>query len=551
MLFIALCWILFTIRNASADSDSSSHAEPDKCLYFDGKNDVVNAGNIKVFNDARFITVEMWVRIDTFSAWKTFFCKFQDLNNRIQFQEFSEPGKIAVCVNNKANVKKEGNQAYYYTPQTEVTIGDWFHLAMVFDGTQEEQNRLKLYINGMNRSLERDKNAKGVLPDRMPSTMSPLLLGAQTDKGAYGYNGLMDEVRIWSIARTDDQIRSCMNSSLKGDEPGLQLYYQMSNDSTKAETLVDLSSAKNNARLVNFDLTACFINRDYATPTVQSSLAFVKEPGIDAVQVLWKRGSGSSNVVFATDRDTIPPTLLPGETYQAESVFGKGSRVGTSHWYCVYNGNDNAAAITGLQPSTNYKFLVADYNGGPGQEQYFMKADSGNMISLSTKPLSLKCQSIQFDSPGTVTIDMKEVPLKVAASSALPVTITSSNPDVAEVTNDKLLIKAVGTTIITALQYGNEEYAPAETVTFVFTVKNIQTVQNSTTPPNDTQLSTNTPSRFFSAKWWSKKKNILIVTGGALVLGGVIAILVSTKDHPSESSPVITDRPPSDPVLSQ
>ena len=42
-----------------------------------------------------------------------------------------------------------------------------------------------------------------------------------SDKTVQGFDGDMDEVRVWSSARTAEQIGDAMNQRLKGDEDGL------------------------------------------------------------------------------------------------------------------------------------------------------------------------------------------------------------------------------------------------------------------------------------------------------------------------------------------
>ena len=50
------------------------------------------------------------------------------------------------------------------------------------------------------------------------------------------------------------------------------------------------------------------------------------------------------------------------------STFGQGDQIGTSGWYCVYNGlgsglGGGGVQIGGLQPGTNYRVMVVSYNG--------------------------------------------------------------------------------------------------------------------------------------------------------------------------------------------
>jgi len=104
------------------------------------------------------------------------------------------------------------------------TVGVWTHIALVHD-------------NGM-LSAYKD----GVLIDSVPSgtTLQPNT-GAQPVLHVGGiinspvrnwtFEGDIDEVRIWNVARTQTQIQQDMSAPLAGGEPGLAAYYRMSDGS--------------------------------------------------------------------------------------------------------------------------------------------------------------------------------------------------------------------------------------------------------------------------------------------------------------------------------
>lgn len=56
----------------------------------------------------------------------------------------------------------------------------------------------------------------------------------------------MDELRFWSIARTQEEIQQTMHQKLSGGEEGLVMYFPM--DNVEQERYVDnLASSQNNA----------------------------------------------------------------------------------------------------------------------------------------------------------------------------------------------------------------------------------------------------------------------------------------------------------------
>lgn len=98
-------------------------------------------------------------------------------------------------------------------------VGTWFHVAGVLDTQTHE---IRLYING-----ERVATKTGVMERLDPSNQGALRLGfAAGFHGRDAYLGLMDEVRIWNTARTDEQIRSAWNAPIQsGDFDGLVVYW--------------------------------------------------------------------------------------------------------------------------------------------------------------------------------------------------------------------------------------------------------------------------------------------------------------------------------------
>jgi hypothetical protein len=57
---------------------------------------------------------------------------------------------------------------------------------------------------------------------------TPLLIGAIHDNSqpASSFHGLIDELRIWSIERTQVEVQTTMHTSLTGAEFGLLAYWR-------------------------------------------------------------------------------------------------------------------------------------------------------------------------------------------------------------------------------------------------------------------------------------------------------------------------------------
>jgi len=105
----------------------------------------------------------------------------------------------------------------------EYTPGEWVHVALVHgDGM------LRAYKNG----VEVGALLSGAT--QQPTTGEPVLdLGGvivSSDR-VLTFDGQIDELRLWSIARTESQVSMDMNAPLSTLDPALVAYYQMSDGS--------------------------------------------------------------------------------------------------------------------------------------------------------------------------------------------------------------------------------------------------------------------------------------------------------------------------------
>src|SRR5688500_1164283 len=87
----------------------------------------------------------------------------------------------------------------------------WHHLALVWNGSQT-----RWYWNGA--PIGNPRSAAGVNVAAVNHR-----LGSRP--GGEFFHGYMDEVRIWSVARSASEIASDFQRELNGDEPGLTAYW--------------------------------------------------------------------------------------------------------------------------------------------------------------------------------------------------------------------------------------------------------------------------------------------------------------------------------------
>ncbi|UCE17852.1 MAG: T9SS type A sorting domain-containing protein, partial [Gemmatimonadota bacterium] len=135
-------------------------------------------------------------------------------------------------------VHEDGRVSYSNTPQNSMHLEEWQHIA----ATYKSSGGAEVFINGEKQPTTRRVYSSGSVDEH------EMIIGNSANYGS-AFHGVIDEVRLWDIARTSDDIRSHMDSYLTGYEPGLVGYWQMNEGS--GGTIEDRSGNGCNGTLVN------------------------------------------------------------------------------------------------------------------------------------------------------------------------------------------------------------------------------------------------------------------------------------------------------------
>src|ERR1044071_6216018 len=103
-----------------------------------------------------------------------------------------------------------------------IPLNTWTHVAVTFDGSNK-----RFYINGV---LDRTAPRFGV-PYK---SGQPMTIGRQGNCGCSYFDGSLEEVRLWSTVRTEQDIRQDMNRSITGNALGLVACYPFDEGADKA-----------------------------------------------------------------------------------------------------------------------------------------------------------------------------------------------------------------------------------------------------------------------------------------------------------------------------
>ncbi|NUM75140.1 discoidin domain-containing protein [candidate division KSB1 bacterium] len=111
----------------------------------------------------------------------------------------------------------------------------WHHIAATHAGGE-----LRVFIDGVFAGATSESLYDITTLDRAAG------IGGQFDGSEYMFDGIIDEVRIWNIAKTQTQIQANMHTSLQGNEPGLVGYWRF--DEGEGQAVHDASPFGNHGQ---------------------------------------------------------------------------------------------------------------------------------------------------------------------------------------------------------------------------------------------------------------------------------------------------------------
>jgi hypothetical protein len=198
-------------------------------LHFDGVNDYVDTGNAATFNVGNAVTYEAWISPDT-TIGGFIIAKWVGGAEDIQLGFFVN--KISFYLHDVF-----GGIQLYSSPS--VPLHQYTHIAATYDASL---GIAKIYINGV-------FDVSRSVGSSVSNSTGNLFVGFNPVRGDFvaPFKGVIDEVRIWNIARTESEIQSTMNQSLNGNEPGLIGYWKF--DEGTGSVTSDATSNQNDGTI--------------------------------------------------------------------------------------------------------------------------------------------------------------------------------------------------------------------------------------------------------------------------------------------------------------
>jgi hypothetical protein len=157
-------------------------------LEFDGDGDYVDCGSSPDFEIPVNISITCWIKVNQFD--KTWQAIITTSDSSWRVHRSSSSNNIAWG--------SSGLSPTDLTGTTDVSTGEWFHIAAVYNGTQK-----LLYING---NLDASSDSTG----NITTSSMPVYIGENSGATSRFWDGLIDDVRIYRRALSETEILGVM-----------------------------------------------------------------------------------------------------------------------------------------------------------------------------------------------------------------------------------------------------------------------------------------------------------------------------------------------------
>ncbi|MBN8490904.1 MAG: LEPR-XLL domain-containing protein, partial [Burkholderiales bacterium] len=189
---------------------------------------------------SRSLTIEAWVKVDAYdNTWTPIFYKGDspDGNQRAYSVWLQNNGSVWF------GVRDASGQQAIQTAGGLVPAGEWHHIAVVMD---RDGGNLRVLVDGEQRASGGVRSNQNNI-----ATTAPLRIGVNTEhNNSYSnFRGALDDIRVWNVARSNEDIAAGRATALSGIPSGLIAYLPA--DALVAGTLADASGNGRAARFGN------------------------------------------------------------------------------------------------------------------------------------------------------------------------------------------------------------------------------------------------------------------------------------------------------------
>ncbi|GAB1146537.1 MAG: tandem-95 repeat protein [Shewanella algae] len=221
-------------------------------------------------NDSTF-TLEMWANFSSTSG----IINLMDITGSLDAGGF-------IIYNNTMTVDLSGDFSSL-TQSNPITISTnvWYHFAFVFNNGLWD-----FYLDGQATGIGvADMGGNNTVPDYQAANVNNLVAGLQNHGSVNNFTGKIDDIRLWSTARTQTEIQNNRQLELAGNETGLIGYWKLNetsgtvvNDSQTNGSILQGSSSG-----VTLGVTGAFSGNQSPTDISLSNNSVSQSGGSNAV----------------------------------------------------------------------------------------------------------------------------------------------------------------------------------------------------------------------------------------------------------------------------
>jgi hypothetical protein len=321
-----------TICVGNAVTLSAGGASAGKAIEFDGSNDHVVIPNNAAFNFTSQYTAEAWINLRSYQ-YGTIISKFEDdNNNRGWMVNIGETGAPTIHVVHSR--LGSWTNPIQWNSGFQPALNTWYHIAVVFDASLSS-NQIKLYVNGA-------LSAQTSWPYTLTPNAANMYIGGYDGPGngvngganSRFFNGRIDEVRVWNVARTAPQINANYNQIISAPTAGLVAGYSF--NETSGNSILDVTGV-HNGTMVNSPTRisngpsisgGAGGNNTYLWSTGATSASIsVTQPGAYSVTVTNENGCAATSAPVSVSNYAMPTITCPGNITVASPANQCGANV--------------------------------------------------------------------------------------------------------------------------------------------------------------------------------------------------------------------------------
>ncbi len=226
VFFIVLAVLMmihvFSVSSCQLDASPLNY-EGNNCLNYDGFDDYTSAGDFQVFKPSSTLTIETWlkpryaIRVGSHSEYghewgEVVSCNHAGGNG--YWLEFNYGEGLLYF-----GFTRNGAGSYSYrSNRNQWSNISWSHLTVTYNSSLPKNN-VKILVNG--RVDAEYNETRAIIYDD-----GPLQFGKLSN---WAWGGSIDEIRLWNISRSQNQIKKSMNRTLiltETSDPSLVGYWR-------------------------------------------------------------------------------------------------------------------------------------------------------------------------------------------------------------------------------------------------------------------------------------------------------------------------------------